>query len=121
MTIYFSGLSLLEKIKSSDIRQSLNIESLLVCIERSQLRWYGYVSRISYERTSKQLMDALPSGKRPRGAALAGRIMLKIWSAASCRRSGCLEIPAGPAAPATPKGQASKGKCIDLIQCFPRK
>ena len=32
------GLSLLDKIKSTDIRQSLNIEPLLIRIERSQLR-----------------------------------------------------------------------------------
>ena len=40
---------------------------LLLRIERSQLRWYGHVTRMSHEQTAKQLMDALPSGKRPRG------------------------------------------------------
>ena len=39
------GLSLLDKVKSTDIRQSLNIEPVLLRIERSQLRWYGHVSR----------------------------------------------------------------------------
>ena len=33
-----SGLTLLDKVKSSDIRESLNIESLLLRLERSQLR-----------------------------------------------------------------------------------
>ena len=37
------GLSLLDKVKSTDIRQSLNIEPLLLRIERLQLRWYGHV------------------------------------------------------------------------------
>ena len=37
-------LSLLDKVKSTDIRQSLNIEPLLLRIERSQLRWYGHVT-----------------------------------------------------------------------------
>ena len=60
------GLSLLDKVKSSDIRQSLNIEPLLLRIERSQLRWYGHVTRMSNERTAKELMNVLPSGKRPR-------------------------------------------------------
>ena len=32
-------------------------------MERSQPRWYGYVTRISCERTAKQLMDALPVQK----------------------------------------------------------
>ena len=61
------GLSLLYKVKSTDIRQSLNIEPLqLLRIERSQLHWYNHVTRMSHNRTAKQLMDALPSGKRPR-------------------------------------------------------
>ena len=60
-------LSLLDKVKSTDICQSLNIEPLLLRIEQSQLRWYGHVTRISHEHTAKQLMNALPSGKRPRG------------------------------------------------------
>ena len=60
-------LSLLDKVKSTDIRQSLNNEPPLLLIERSQLRWYGHVTPMSHEQTAKQVMDALPSGKRPRG------------------------------------------------------
>ena len=60
------GLSLLDKVKSTIICQSLSIEPLLLRIERSQLRWYGHVTRMSHERKAKQLKDALPSGKRPR-------------------------------------------------------
>ena len=44
-----SGLSLLDKVKSTDIRKSLNIEPLLLRIERSQLHWYGHVTRMSHE------------------------------------------------------------------------
>ena len=36
-----SGLTLLDKITSADIYESLNIESLLLRLERLQLRWYG--------------------------------------------------------------------------------
>ena len=50
-----------------DICQSLNIELLLLCIEQTQVRWYGHVILMSYDRTAKQLMDALSSDKRPRG------------------------------------------------------
>ena len=39
------GLSLLDKVKSADIRQSLNIKLLLLRIERSRLNWYGHVTR----------------------------------------------------------------------------
>ena len=48
-----SGLALLDKVKSADIRESLDIESLLLRLQRSQLRWYGHVTRMSQERTKK--------------------------------------------------------------------
>ena len=47
------NLTLLDKVKSADIRESLNIESLLLRIERLQLRWYGHVTRMSQKRTAK--------------------------------------------------------------------
>ena len=62
-----SGLTLLDKVKSADIRESLNIESLLLRLERSQLRWYGHVTRMSHERTAKKLLLSTPIGRRPRG------------------------------------------------------
>ena len=49
-----SGLTLLDKVKSADIREYLNIESLLLRLERSQLRWYGHVTRMSQERTAEK-------------------------------------------------------------------
>ena len=60
------SLSPLDKVKNTDIRQSLNIIPLLLRIERSQLRWYDHMTQMSHERTAKQLMDALRSGKMPR-------------------------------------------------------
>ena len=59
------GLFLLDKVKSTETRHSLNIKPLLFRIEQLQLRWYGHVTRMSHEQTAKQLMDAFPSGKRP--------------------------------------------------------
>ena len=38
------GSSLLDKVKSTEIRQYLKLEPLLLRIERSPLRWYGYVT-----------------------------------------------------------------------------
>ena len=55
-----SGLSLLDKVKSADIRASLHIASL-------QLRCYGHATRISQERTIKKLLCSTPIGRRPRG------------------------------------------------------
>ena len=49
-----NGLTLLDKVKSADIRESLNIEWLLLRLERSQLRWYGHVTRMSQERKVKK-------------------------------------------------------------------
>ena len=60
------GLSLLDKVKSTDIYLFLNIKALLLRIEQLQLRC-RLVTRMSHERTAKQLMDAIQSGKRPRG------------------------------------------------------
>ena len=40
----FIDLTLLDKVKSADIRESLNIELLFLGLERSQLCWYGHVT-----------------------------------------------------------------------------
>ena len=62
-----SDLTLLDKVKSADIRESLNIKALLLRLERSQLRWYGHVTRMSQERTAKKLLCSTPIGQSPRG------------------------------------------------------
>ena len=62
-----SGLTLLDKVKSADIRKSLNIESLLFRLERSQLRWYGHVTQMSQEKTATRLFCSTSIGRRPRG------------------------------------------------------
>ena len=48
-----SDLTLLDKVKSADIRESLLIELLLLRLERSLLRWYGHMTRMSQERTAE--------------------------------------------------------------------
>ena len=62
-----SGLTLLNEVKRAHIRESLNIELLLLRLERSQLRWYGHATRMSQERTAKKLFCVTPIGRRPRG------------------------------------------------------
>ena len=62
-----SGLTWLDKVKSVDIRESLNIESLLLRLERSQLRWCRHMTRMSQERTAKKLLCSTPIGRKPRG------------------------------------------------------
>ena len=58
------GLNLLHKLRNSQIRESLNVEPLLLRIERSQLRWFGHVSRMAQERFPKQALIAKPNRKR---------------------------------------------------------
>ncbi len=36
-------ISFRDQVRSSDIREDLQEEPLLLCIERSQLRWFGYL------------------------------------------------------------------------------
>ena len=62
-----SCLTSLYKVKSADIHESLNIELLLLRLERSQLRWYGHVTRMSKEKTAQKLLCSTPIGRRPRG------------------------------------------------------
>ena len=59
------GVTLFNKVRSSEIRKSLNIEPLLLRIERSQLRWFGHVSRMLQERLPKQALLAKANGRRP--------------------------------------------------------
>ena len=59
------GVTLLDKVRSSEIRDSLKVEPLLLRIERSQLKWYGHVCRMPMERISKQALQARVVGTRP--------------------------------------------------------
>ena len=61
------GVTLFNKVRSSEIRKSLNIEPLLLRIERSQLRWFGQESRMTQERLPKQALLAKANGRRPVG------------------------------------------------------
>ena len=61
------GVTLFNKVRSSEIRKSLNIEPLLIRIERFQLRWFGHVSRSPQERLLKQAVLAKANRRRPVG------------------------------------------------------
>ena len=41
-----AGLSLRDKVRSSDIQRELGVEPLLLRIKRSQLRWFGHLTRM---------------------------------------------------------------------------
>ena len=59
------GVALFNKERSSEIQKPVNIEPLLLQIERSQLRWFGHVSRMPQERLPKQALHAKANGRRP--------------------------------------------------------
>ena len=61
------GITLFNMVRSSEIRKSLNIEPLVLQLERSQLRWFGHVSRMPQERLPKQALPAKANGRRPFG------------------------------------------------------
>ena len=61
------GVTLFTKVRCSEIRKSLNIKPLGLRIKRSQLRWFGHVSRMPWERLPKQALLAKANGRRPVG------------------------------------------------------
>ena len=62
-----AGVRRIDKVRNSTIREELNIEPLLLKVERSQLRWFGHVLRMTQSRLVHQVYSALPTGNRPRG------------------------------------------------------
>ena len=56
-------VTLLSKVRSSEIQKSLIMDPLLFRIERSQLRWFGHVSRMSQERLHKQALLSTANGR----------------------------------------------------------
>ena len=52
------GVMMFDKLRNSLIRQSVDIESLLLRIKRSQLRWLRRVSRMLQEQLPKQTLYA---------------------------------------------------------------
>ena len=63
----FKEVTMLDKLQNTAIRESLNIEFLLLRIERSRLRWFSHVSKMSQKWLPKQTLYAKVNGKRPVG------------------------------------------------------
>ncbi|TWW55912.1 hypothetical protein D4764_09G0009620 [Takifugu flavidus] len=59
-----AGLSLRD---SSDIREELGVEPLLLHIERSQLGWLGHLARMPSGRLPLEVFRTCPTGRRPCG------------------------------------------------------
>jgi len=60
-----AGLSLRDRVRSSDIRREIGEEPLLLCL--SQLRWFGHLIRMPPGCLPLEVFRACPTGRRPRG------------------------------------------------------
>ena len=58
------GVTLFNKVHSSEIRKSLNIKPLLLRIEKAHLRCFSHVSRMRHERLPKQALLVKANGRR---------------------------------------------------------
>ena len=73
------GVALFNKVRSSEIWKSFNIEPLLLRIERSQLRWFGHVSRMPQENSPyKQYLSKQMGEDKLGDLELDGPITLRI-------------------------------------------
>ncbi|XP_071059967.1 anamorsin isoform X1 [Pseudochaenichthys georgianus] len=55
-----AGVSLRDKVRSSDIRERLGVEPLLLRVERSQLRWFGHLVRMPPGCLPREVFQARP-------------------------------------------------------------
>ena len=62
-----ADVSLRDRVRSAVTREGLGVEPLLLRLERSQLRWFGHLVRMPLERLPREVLEARPTGRRPRG------------------------------------------------------
>ena len=116
------GLFLIEKVKSTDICQSLNTEPLLLRITISTTLVLPCDTNVP-RANSKQPMDALPSSKRPRVQPTTrwrNYIEDLAWlrlGIPPAKLPQCLEIPTRAAAPSTLKGNPKRTSAKRKIHC----
>ena len=61
------GVTRRDRLRNDDIREELDIESVLEFVDRSKLRWYGHIMRMDQERYPAKYFRWKPRGKRPVG------------------------------------------------------
>ncbi len=67
-----AGVSLRDKVRSSVICEGLEVELLLLCSERSQLRWFRNLVRMPPGCLPMKAFQACPAGRRPWGRPMSG-------------------------------------------------
>ena len=60
-----AGLSLRDKVRSSDIQRELGVEPLVLHVDRCQLRWHGRLIRMPPGRLPVEVFGACPAGRGP--------------------------------------------------------
>ena len=61
------GVTRLDRVRNTVIRETLGVEPLLLSVEKAQLRWYGHVLRMAPDRMARTIFTAVPDGRRPVG------------------------------------------------------
>ncbi|XP_066524927.1 relaxin-3 receptor 1 [Hoplias malabaricus] len=62
-----AGHTLCDRVRSSVTREELGVESLLLRVERSQLKWFRHLMRMPPGRLPLEVHQARPTGRKPRG------------------------------------------------------
>lgn len=58
----------MERVTKNRIRENMNVKLLIIKdIKDKQLVWFRYVQRITETRTSKEILQWMPEGRRKRG------------------------------------------------------
>jgi len=88
-----AGLSLRDRLRSSDIERELGVEPLLLHVERSQLRWFGHLIRMppgrqlfrgfpgrsNWEETPGNSQDKLEGLYLPQNELLSVAVERDVW------------------------------------------
>ena len=56
-----AGISLQDRVRSLAIREGLGVEPLLLCVERSQLRWFRHLARMPPGHLPREVFQAHPA------------------------------------------------------------
>ena len=61
------GVTRRDRLRNDVIRDILKVKSILLIIEKSQLRWFGHIIRMSEDRDVKRMLEWKPNQPRPIG------------------------------------------------------
>ena len=74
-----ADISLRGRVRSLVIWEGHGVEPLLLCVERSQLRWFGHLARPPPGRLPREVFQARPAWRRPRGRGPSGGTIAPRW------------------------------------------